>query len=167
MKWLLAVTFGLPLLALLVAMAAVRLAPLDPARWHVALAGLPRSIKPNDAALYPPEGGPWPVAPQALAEAVQAVALAEPRSRLLAGSPATGRMTFVQRSALWGFPDLITVETFATSAGAGLRIWSRARFGYADFGVNAARLARWRAALALYLGENIPGSGAAPRAIRP
>lgn len=147
MKWIAAVTFGLPLLALLIAMAAVRLAPLDPARWHVSLAGQPRSAKPNDAAIYPPEGGAWPLAPQALAAAVQAVALAEPRTRLLAGSPAEGRMTFVQRSAVWGFPDLVTVETFAEGPGAGLRLWSRSRFGYSDFGVNRARADRWLAAL--------------------
>lgn len=147
MKWIAAVTFGLPLLALLIAMAAVRLAPLDPARWHVSLAGQPRSAKPNDAAIYPPEGGAWPLAPQALAAAVQAVALAEPRTRLLAGSPAEGRMTFVQRSAFWGFPDLVTVETFAEGGGAGLRLWSRSRFGYSDFGVNRARADRWLAAL--------------------
>ncbi|MDZ7908691.1 MAG: DUF1499 domain-containing protein [Gemmobacter sp.] len=165
MKWLLGVTFGLPLLALLIAMAAVRLAPLDPARWHVSLASHPRSAKPNDAAIYPGDGlaALWPTEPQALAEQIRARALAEPRTRLLAESPAEGRMTFVQRSAFWGFPDIITVETFAAEGGTGLRLWSRSRFGYSDFGVNKARADRWLAGLSLYLGENIPGSGAAPR----
>ncbi|GGW21950.1 hypothetical protein GCM10011452_04210 [Gemmobacter lanyuensis] len=151
MKWLLGVTFGLPLLAVLVAMAFVRLTPLDPARWHVSLASAPRSIKPNDVTVAPTgadlSAPVLPLTPQALAERIQQIALAEPRTQLMAGSVAQGRLTFVQRSRIWGFPDVITVETFAVPGGATLRLWSRARFGYSDFGVNRARAERWLAAL--------------------
>lgn len=152
MKLILAVTFGLPLLAVLCLALAVRFAPLDPADWHVSLAEPLRTGKPNDVRVRP-EGGEIaaPVFPGLtdweLAERLQAVPLAEPRTTLIAGSPAEGRMTFVQRSALWGFPDVITVETFATPQGASLRLWSRARFGYSDMGVNRARAERWLAAL--------------------
>jgi uncharacterized protein (DUF1499 family) len=66
-----------------------------------------------------------------------------PRVRLLAGSPAEGRMTWVARSAFWGFPDYITAEI----GPSGLRLWSRQRFGSADLGVNRARLADWIDAL--------------------
>ena len=56
MKWIALVTFGLPLLAALCFSAFVRLAPTDPARWHVTLDDRPHSIKPNDVTVYP-EGG--------------------------------------------------------------------------------------------------------------
>lgn len=144
MKWILLVTFGLPLLAALGFSAFVRLAPTDAARWHVSLAASPRSIKPNDAAAYPGAGAPdLALPPAALAQRIADIALAEPRTAWVAGSVAEGQMTFVQRSALWGFPDFITVEVLPTATGSTLRIWSRSRFGYSDMGVNAARLERW------------------------
>lgn len=144
MKWIVLVTFGLPLLAALVFAAFVRLAPTDPARWHVSLAASPRSIKPNDAASYP--GAPeLALPPAALAQRIADIALAEPRTVLIAGSVAAGHMTFVQRSALWGFPDFITVEVLPAPGGSALRLWSRSRFGYSDMGVNAARRDRWLA----------------------
>ena len=37
---------------------------------------------------------------------------------LLAGSAASRHLTFVQRSRLWGFPDVITVETLAAPGGS-------------------------------------------------
>ncbi|WP_149142159.1 DUF1499 domain-containing protein [Gemmobacter caeruleus] len=151
MKWIALVTFGLPLLAALCFSAFVRLAPVDPARWHVTLADHPASIKPNDATAYA-EGGDLaapilPDRPEAVLERLAAIALAEPRSRLIAGTPAEGRITLMQRSALWGMPDFITAEARATPQGTRLEIWSRARFGFSDFGTNRARLERWIAGL--------------------
>lgn len=151
MRLILAVTFGLPLLAALAFAGFIRLAPLDPARWHVSLAEPRRTGKPNDVRLRP-EGGDiaapvFALPPADLAAKIAALALAEPHTRLLAGSVAEQHMTFVQRSALWGFPDLITVETLPAPGGATLRLWSRARFGYSDFGINRARATRWLAAL--------------------
>ncbi|SEM77381.1 Protein of unknown function [Gemmobacter aquatilis] len=151
MKWIALVTFGLPLLALLCFATFVRLAPMDPARWHVGLEVPMRTGKPNDLRLRP-EGGEiaapvFAEPPEALAARIAALALAEPHTLLLAGSAASQHMTFVQRSALWGFPDIITVETLAVPGGSTLRLWSRSRFGYSDMGVNRARASRWLAAL--------------------
>lgn len=151
MKWIALVTFGLPFLAALTFSAFVRLAPLDPAVWHVSLENVRRSGKPNDIRIRP-EGGDiaapvFAMTPELLAERIASIALGEPRTRLLAGSPAEGRMTFVQRSALWGFPDLVTVETLPAPGGATFRLWSRSRFGYSDLGVNRARAERWLQAL--------------------
>jgi uncharacterized protein (DUF1499 family) len=61
----------------------------------------------------------------------------------LAGSVEEGRMTWVARSALWGFPDYITAE----AGPKGLAVWSRLRFGRSDLGVNRARLEDWLARL--------------------
>ena len=66
--------------------------------------------------------------------------LETPRTRQLAGSVDDGRMTFVTRSLLWGFPDYTTIEV---EGAAVLRVWSRARFGGGDGGVNAERLRGW------------------------
>jgi len=152
MKWIVLVTFGLPLLAALGFAAFVRLAPIDPARWHVSLQEPMRTGKPNDIRIRPAgaeiAAPVFAEPPAALAARIAALALAEPRTRLLAGSPSLGHMTFVQRSRLWGFPDVITVETLPAPGGATLRLWSRSRFGYSDMGVNRARALRWLAGLA-------------------
>jgi uncharacterized protein (DUF1499 family) len=133
--------FGL-LVALVGFAVYVRLAPSDPARWHVApvaegavgevvVAGL------NRATLHlGPEAG----APADLLARLDAVALATPRTIRLAGSVEEGRITWVTRSALWGFPDYASAEVRAD----GLHIDARSRFGQGDMGVNAARLRDWR-----------------------
>ena len=85
---------------------------------------------------------------QALA-ALDGVAMATPRTTRLAGGLAEGRLTWVTRSALWGFPDYTTAVVRPDGAGgARLDIWARSRFGRGDMGVNAARLAEWQARLA-------------------
>jgi uncharacterized protein (DUF1499 family) len=133
---------ALGLLVAVVAFAAyVRLAPSDPGRWHVApvadgpvgevvVAGL------NRATLrLAPEAG----APAALLARLDAVAMATPRTTRLAGSVEEGRITWVTRSAAWGFPDFTTAEAGAD----GLVVEARSRFGQSDMGVNAARLTDW------------------------
>jgi uncharacterized protein (DUF1499 family) len=135
---------ALGLLAAVVAFALyVRLAPSDPARWHVApvadgpagqvqVAGLNRATLRLAAA-----------APADLLARLDAVAMATPRTIRLAGSVAEGRITWVTRSALWGFPDYTTAELRPD----GLAIAARSRFGQGDLGVNAARLGDWLAKL--------------------
>jgi uncharacterized protein (DUF1499 family) len=75
---------------------------------------------------------------------------------VVAGDPDSLMITYVQRSRVFGFPDYITVKAVATEStgegstvgsGAGLIIWSRARYGRSDFGVNRARVEAWLAAL--------------------
>ncbi len=56
-------------------------------------------------------------------------------------------ITYVQRSRVFGFPDYLTVKAVVMDGGAGLIIWSRARYGRSDFGVNRARVEAWLAAL--------------------
>ena len=130
-------------------MAVVRLVPLDPAVWHQPVPEVPGEVRGEVAASGPvlvstSRGALayWPAgktAPGRLLADVARFAATQPRTRLLAGSVAEGRISWVQRSAFWGFPDVITAET----TGAGLRLWSRQRDGRSDFGVNAARLALW------------------------
>jgi len=135
----------------------VRLAPSDPARWHVDPLSAPGTGKPNSFRLAP-EGmqaeaadGVAPVFAMTagdLAAAFDRMALAQPRTRRLSGSAEAGFVTYVQRSRVFGFPDYVSVRFIdLPEGGASLAIWSRARFGSGDFGVNRARVENWLAAL--------------------
>ena len=129
----------------------VRLAPSDAARWHVE----PLSVADpgsQGAYLVRPEGGHiespvFAMPPEALLAAFDAVAMDAPRVTRLAGSVAEGHVTYVARSALWGFPDYISVRTVPAEGGAQLAVFSRLRFGGSDMGVNRARIEEWMAAL--------------------
>ena len=114
----------------------VRLAPSDPAIWHTT----PTIAHDADMA-----GGAVRVltAPREDFEALDQIIRATPRTTVLAGSTAESKVTYITRSALWGFPDYTTMD-FAQGQ---LRIFGRLRFGYADLGVNAARIDAWIADL--------------------
>ena len=72
---------------------------------------------------------------------IDAIARATPRTTVLAGSVAEGRITYVTRSRLWGFPDYTTVER----SGDRITLFGRLRFGRGDMGVNRARIEGWLA----------------------
>lgn len=130
----------------------------DPDVWHVDPTSTPRTGKPNDA-LAAPVGTtraepdivltPMQKPARELLASLDAVARSEPRVEVVAGSTETGRITYVQRSAIIGFPDYISVAAVETQAGSGLILWSRSRYGYSDLGVNQARLQRWLGAAGL------------------
>lgn len=126
----------------------LRVAPSDPVRWHVdpvtaASPGFPGAV------LMRPGGDPdsprFDMAPAALMAAFDRVALDAPRVAVLAGSVDDLHVTYVARSALFGFPDYISVRALPDGDGARLAVFSRLRFGYDDMGVNAARLENWLA----------------------
>lgn len=126
----------------------VRLAPSDPAVWHVEPGPGASTGRPNEARLLPGQGAPvYALPPAELAARLDAVAMAEPRTDRLEGGPERGFTTYVQRSRWFAFPDYISVLVQPAEGGATLAIWSRSRFGYSDLGVNAARVARWLQAL--------------------
>ncbi len=134
-----------------VALAAwVRLAPSDPARWHVDPQLVSRPSSPNFHLLRMGDGDAMaPVfdrAPGALARALHEVATAD-GATLLAGRVEDGHMTYVARSRIMGFPDYISVRVSPAEGGAILSAFARARFGYSDMGVNRERLDRWVTAL--------------------
>ncbi|MGF1502370.1 MAG: DUF1499 domain-containing protein [Paracoccaceae bacterium] len=128
----------------------------NPARWHVDPLVAKRTGKPNDYLVAPegaaaarPDRSFAAVAepPEALFARFHEIALAAPRTEIVAGAPAELFVTYVQRSAVFGFPDYVSVKAVAAPDGASLAIWSRSRFGYSDLGVNRARVERWLAAL--------------------
>ena len=151
MKWI--IWSGVVAVGLLgAAMLAVRLAPSDPAVWHVdpLVAGTAES---SNGFLARPEGGDmagrvFAADPATVVVAFGAVAAATPRVVRLAGDAASGHVTYVARSALWRFPDYVSVKAVPVAEGTRLAIWSRARFGQSDLGVNRARVEDWLARLA-------------------
>ncbi|HHL22526.1 MAG TPA: DUF1499 domain-containing protein [Aliiroseovarius sp.] len=125
---------------LLVALAAgfalwVRLAQSDPARWHVG--------PPQEAKRWP--GGLIAVIDGDRARFRHLAGIIEktPRTKRLAGDVEEGRVTFITRSALWGFPDYTTIA----HADGRIRILARLRFGRSDLGVNSRRVSQWLEAL--------------------
>lgn len=114
----------------------VRFAPSDPERWHTAIQG-------NTDKDFP--GGALRVvaaAPDALPRA-DAYMRNLPRTRVISGSVDAGRVTYVTRSAVFGFPDYTTIEY----ENGRLKAYARLRFGRSDLGVNSERLQGLLAAL--------------------
>jgi uncharacterized protein (DUF1499 family) len=114
----------------------VRMAPSDPARWHVS-AGDSGNRDFAGAVIRTIPAGPGDMT--RLDRIIRDTA----RTTLLAGSPEEGMVTYITRSRLWGFPDYTTIEARAGS----IVIHGRLRFGASDMGVNRARLEGWIAAL--------------------
>jgi Protein of unknown function (DUF1499) len=132
----------LVLLGVVGLMAYVRLAPMDVAAWDLALSPRPAVLgRPSAEVVALPNAAYVDVAGMDLAELAARVQI-WPRTQVLAGSAEAGRITWVTRTAFWGFPDVTTAE----AGPAGLVIYARARFGTHDYGVNAARLRAWLAA---------------------
>jgi Protein of unknown function (DUF1499) len=138
MGWIL----GLVALGAVGGMAYVRLAPSDPARWHIDLAAPDLNIEPGIAFCLRP-GDRYMPADQdmnALLERLDQVALSTPRTKRVAGAVVEGRITWVTRTAVLGFPDYTTAQVMP---GPGLCVVGRQRFGTRDLGVNGRRIAGW------------------------
>ncbi len=147
-------TLAIGLLLIGVVFAAyVRLSPNDPARWHGDIASaLPAkpgacvdqiTVSTASARAVCLLSDP---AVSVLAN-LDAIATTTTRTRRFAGDAASGRITWITRSALWGFPDFTTAQAIQTPEGTRLEIFARLRFGKSDAGVNAARLRGWLTAL--------------------
>lgn len=124
----------------------IRTAPSDVALYHVDPVTTDGTGRPNEYRTGPglPEEAAFDADPATVAAAFEAVALAAPRTILLAGGAQEGWATYVQRSRLIGWPDYISVKAVDLGEGrSALAIWSRSRFGYSDWGVNQARVERW------------------------
>jgi len=69
---------------------------------------------------------------------------ARPRLTLLASDPVLDQYDVEERSAVFGFPDTMTVRLFARRDGTStVAIYSRSHYGKDDLGVNQARVRAW------------------------
>lgn len=124
--------FVVLVLALIAFAVYVRLAPLNAEDWHV----LPDALEPGDGRSS---------AVRVVSDAGETLSRLDTiirdtsRTTVLAGSVNEGMITYVTRSALWGFPDYTTVA----QRDGRIVLYGRARFGKSDLGVNAKRLDGW------------------------
>ena len=125
----------------------IRIAPDDPLRWNVDPSAF--KVWEGDTSIEPeirqtPQGAiaRWPGMRDAarVLGHLDDIALARPRTNLLAGSPKQGRMTWVTRTRLLGFPDYTTAQIGSDGV---LYLWARQRYGNGDQGVNIERLGAW------------------------
>jgi len=138
---------GLIVLAVIGFLGWIRFSPNDPALWHGD--PLTANLSSMGGWVVRPEGGDAvsAVYPAEALTTLDRIAQDTPRTTLLAGSVAEGRVTYVMRSLLMGFPDFTTVVALPVPDGVTLAIHARQRFGEGDMGVNRARVERWLAAL--------------------
>lgn len=116
-------------LGLVAGMAFIRLAPSDVSRWHKPIGDAENT-----------DGTGWSArvvsaTPGLLSDLHQEM-LKLPRTELLAGGVSDGRLTYVTRSKVVGFPDYTTIE----QDGDQIKLYARLRFGRSDMGVNGKRL---------------------------
>ncbi|MCX7890613.1 MAG: DUF1499 domain-containing protein, partial [Rhodobacteraceae bacterium] len=143
------------LLVLLLAGLAIRAAPVpaalrdaDPLQARLPLDRPGYLVRPAGAAGGDASAPVYAASPGKLLDRLVAAALAEPRTAVIGGDPAAGRVTLVQRSRLMGYPDVIAIRALPAQGGATVAILSQSRFGGYDWGVNRARVERWMAAVA-------------------
>jgi uncharacterized protein (DUF1499 family) len=86
----------------------------------------------------------YDVPPDRLYALMKQVAAAQPRTFLHVAYDDRHQVHYVVRSAVFNFPDLVTVQVNPDST---LIIWSRSVYGESDLGVNKKRVAAWLAAL--------------------
>ena len=68
----------------------------------------------------------------------------EPRVKELRRDPQATQIDYVQRSAFWRFPDIITIRFIAIGEKkTTIAIYSRSVYGQGDLGVNKARIRDW------------------------
>lgn len=78
----------------------------------------------------------------------RALVATRPRVERLAAHPDGWQSDYLQRSARFRFPDLVTVRFFPLSPKQStLAVYSRALYGRRDFGVNRERVVSWLASL--------------------
>ena len=90
----------------------------------------------------------YPLPAARLFTAITAVAATEPRTEPLTAYADRLEASFVVRSRVFGFPDVILLRvTPQGEAASTLTLHSSSLYGYSDFGVNRRRLEHWLARL--------------------
>jgi Protein of unknown function (DUF1499) len=105
-------------------------------------------MSPEGYCLYPPKdvSPVFDIPAKELAAAFEILAFGEERTEKVSEREIDGeiQMDFVQFSALIGYPDTITVRFIGLPEGQStMAIFSRAHYGYRDFGVNENRVKNW------------------------
>lgn len=137
----------LGLVGALVALAVyVRLAPVNAEVWH-------KTVLPQGAEGDFTTAGSYTVLrdlpdPDIVLKLLDDIIMDTPRTTRVAGSLEEGKITYITRSRVFGFPDYTTIAVYpqdpaAEGRQATLAVYGRLRFGKADMGVNRARILGW------------------------
>ncbi len=129
-------------LAAVAAAVYVRVAPLDAEALHVDPVDVTQPTSPNFAYMVGTAGHFIQASTEEVGTRIAGVADAD-GAQLLAGSLEDGHVTYVIRSRIMGFPDIMTLRWGAQDGGTQLDIFARAVYGYSDLGVNTQRAHRW------------------------
>jgi uncharacterized protein (DUF1499 family) len=78
-----------------------------------------------------------------LLERAKTVIIDESRTELVGEDAALNQLVFVQRSAVFGFPDTVWVQGVIVGARTSVIVYSRSNYGYWDMGVNRNRVRAW------------------------
>ena len=132
----------------------IRLMPVSVARHHLDPAIVTPPTSPNFVLRRGEGAASFTVALADTAAELQSV-IAQEGGVLLAGDLGQGHASYVFRSRLFGFPDVLSIrlsdgsarERIAEGALTEIEIYSRALIGYSDLGVNRARVDRLLLAL--------------------
>ena len=112
--------------------------PSTPNTFLMAPDGLCKAAKVDQA---PPV---FSMAPAKLRQTFLSVVISQPRVSHTLADERELYDDFVQRSAIFQFPDLVSVQFLAHGkGGATLALYSRSVYGRSDLGVNRARSLRW------------------------
>ncbi len=123
----------------------IRFVPIDPARVHTpSHADVPGDVSTATRFVATRQ---ITTTGEGILTAADRMIRATPRTSLLAGDVAEGRISYVTRSAIIGFPDYVTIEALEGDEGTLLVVRSRARFAGYDWGTNKARVEGWLAQL--------------------
>jgi len=119
----------------------------------VDFANLKLTDKPNQFLICPPsfcDASPhadspmFDVSVEQLRARWREVVTVQPHVKLLAEDEEGQQFDYVQRSARFRFPDIITVRFISVSSSQSmLAIYSRSVYGKSDFGVNRERIVAW------------------------
>ncbi len=111
--------------------------------YIVAPKGFTPRARPNEISQV------YPVPADRLKAAIEKVIYRQPRITFVAEDSATNREEFIQRSLIFRFPDVITVQTIPLEKDktSTLAIHSYSVYGEGDLGVNGNRVRTWLAEL--------------------
>ena len=136
------VVLALGVMAFMAVLAAlyVRFAPIEPNDWHIDPDEANAPSTPNFVLLAGDDAPVYTAAPADVFAAYNQALANLPNTSRIAVGPGEGFATYLQRTALMGYPDFISIRVTPTENGARAAIFSRSWFGRRDFGVNQARV---------------------------
>ncbi len=123
-----------------------------------------RSAEPNDALACPPgycraeadlASPRYLVSAEELTVTARRTIEAQSRTERMAEDIGLQQTVYVQRSAVFRFPDTVRLQIVALDAeSSSLALYSRSNYGYSDLGVNGRRVRDWMAAIADSVGPD-------------